>query len=243
MPSAADNLCPTLITALIARVLGCALFIYARLCHATSRYVVSAGAEQTLRKTWDAGLPTAYVFWHDEFLLLSVNAFCKRIQFPTCTTNDTFGGQVVATFWKCVGAPVIRIGTHESRENRLSKTREALATGKRLVIAADYGKPWYRLRPTAIQLADQTGGAVVAMHVAVQRRLVLGRGQQRMTIPLPFNTFTLHLSEPLHEAGLDVGSSTSTLESALWGLRHGHALVTHTASEPLSNAAAMGQRV
>jgi lysophospholipid acyltransferase (LPLAT)-like uncharacterized protein len=203
----------------LAAVAGRVLYAYARVCFATSRYVVTPAADKTLRKTWDAGVPTVYVFWHDEFLLLSLNACCPRIQFPTCVTNDAFGGRLVASFWKSVGADVITIGLRESREARIARTIEALRRGKRLVIAADYGKPWFRPRPTAFQLASAAGGVVVAMHLEGTRDVALRIGSWRLKLPLPFNRYALHLSEPMLAEDGGTSEATSRLAGALWSLR------------------------
>jgi lysophospholipid acyltransferase (LPLAT)-like uncharacterized protein len=204
----------------LAFLLGRLLHAYARLCFATSRYEVTAGAERTLRRTWDAGVPTVYVFWHDEFLILSLNACCRRIQFPSCVTNDSFGGRLVASFWKSAGAEVVTIGLRETREARIARTLEALRAEKRLVIAADYGKPWFRPRPTAVQLASAAGGVVVAMHLAGVRRAALRIGSWRLELPLPFNRYSLHLSEPMRpDGGITPAAITAKLAGALFGLR------------------------
>src|SRR6476620_9703172 len=41
-------------------------------------------------------------------------------------------------------------------------------------IAADYGSPWFAARPTALQMAQATGGVVVPIHIKSTRVLRLG---------------------------------------------------------------------
>jgi hypothetical protein len=156
-----------------------------------------------------------YTFWHDEFLALSLNAFCRRIQFPACVANDAFGGKIVARTWAAHGAPVVEIKRAEARERRIARIHEALLRARRLVIAADYGTPWFKARPTAQRLASATGGYVTAMHLHARHRLVVGYGAWRVHIPTPFNRYTLHLSAPMKAQS----ATPEAIANALWSLR------------------------
>ena len=199
----------------LASMLAGLLRAYGSLCYRTSVFGWTLDAERSLRATWDTGLPTVYTFWHDEFLALSLNAFCRRIQFPACVANDTFGGKVVARVWAAHGAPVVEIKRAEARARRIARIHEALLRARRLVIAADYGSPWFKARPTAQQLASATEGYVTAMHLHARHRLVVGYGDWRVHIPTPFNRYILHLSAPM-AAQL---ATPKAIADALWSLR------------------------
>jgi lysophospholipid acyltransferase (LPLAT)-like uncharacterized protein len=211
------NLAPTarFLWKLAARFLARLLRAYGYFCYRTSHFDWTAEAEQSLRATWDKGLPTVYTFWHDEFLTLSLNAFCRRIQFPACIANDAFGGKVVALAWAAHGAPVVEIKRGEARELRLVRIRNALLEERRLAIAADYGAPWFRARPTAQQLAASSGGYVTAMHLHATRNVVVGFGGWRVRVPTPFNDYVLHLSAPMRAHA----ATPETVSQALWSLR------------------------
>jgi lysophospholipid acyltransferase (LPLAT)-like uncharacterized protein len=198
-----------------ARLLAHLLRAYGYFCYRTSRFDRSAEAELSLRATWDKGLPTVYTFWHDEFLTLSLNAFCRRLQFPACIANDAFGGKVLALAWAAHGAPVVEIKRQEAREVRLARIRDALLEQRRLAIAADYGAPWFKARPTAQQLAASSGGYVTAMHLHATRNVVVGLGGWRVRVPTPFNHYVLHLSAPMQADA----ATPETVGQALWSLR------------------------
>jgi lysophospholipid acyltransferase (LPLAT)-like uncharacterized protein len=210
-----------------ATLLARLLRAYGYFCYCTSRFDRTAAAEQSLRATWDKGLPTIYTFWHDEFLTLSLNAFCRRLQFPACIANDAFGGKVVALAWAAHGAPVVEIKRNEAREVRLARIRNALLEQRRLAIAADYGAPWFKARPTSQQLAASSGGYVTAMHLHAMRNAVVGFGGWRVRVPTPFNHYVLHLSAPMQADA----ATPETVGQALWALRQ-------RAREPVALAAA-----
>src|SRR6476661_10650913 len=85
------------------------LLAYAWLCWRTSRVEIGGDAERVLGETWDRRVPTVFVYWHDEFLLCSLLAYCRRIQYPLCCCNDSFGGKVMAAAWARLGAPIVRL--------------------------------------------------------------------------------------------------------------------------------------
>lgn len=191
------------------------LKLYTHFCYRTSSYEWTLRTEESLRASWDAGLPTVYTFWHDEFLVLSLNAFCARVQFPVCVANDTWGGKVVARIWAAHGAPLVVIGRNESRQRRIDRIQDALLRKRRLVLAADYGKPWFKARHTTQLLATASDGYVVAMHLHCGWRAEVGYGKWRVRLPLPFNRYTLHLSLPMKAPD----ATPEAVGEALWSLR------------------------
>jgi lysophospholipid acyltransferase (LPLAT)-like uncharacterized protein len=203
------------VTQVILHCLASLFRLYTYFCYRTSSYEWTHRAEESLRASWDAALPTIYTFWHDEFLILSLNAFCARVQFPVCVANDSWGGRVVARIWALHGAPVVVIARGESRELRITRIREALVRKRRLVLAADYGKPWFKARNTAQSLAMSSEGSVVAMHLRCDRSAAVGYGKWRVQIPTPFNRYTLHLSRPMRAHA----ATPEAIAAALWSLR------------------------
>jgi lysophospholipid acyltransferase (LPLAT)-like uncharacterized protein len=93
----------------------------------------------------------------------------------------------------------------------------AMQQQRGLAIAADYGKPWYKARPTAFQIAAFREGRVVATRFEPRRPVRLGLGQHRAYFPLPFSEYAMWASEPLTVPSADDGSQG--LAAALDSLR------------------------
>ena len=202
----------------VARGVARATLLHAWLCYRTSRFAISPEAERVLAQTWDRGVPTVYVFWHDEFVLNSLLAYCARLHHPVCAANDRFGGEVSRALWTRCGAPVVSLLRNETREEKLTKLADALGANKRLVLAADYGRPWFRARPTAFRIAKRARGVVVPMHLNARYSIRVRREDHVISLPLPCSEYALHLGDPLSPS-LGESVLTERLEHALFGLR------------------------
>jgi hypothetical protein len=105
-------------------------------------------------------MPTIYILWHDEFKLTLLLGFVKRLQFPLTITNDSFGERVIEATMSRLGAPVSIIPQNANRKKKLEIIRNGLIDSKKLLIAADYGQPWFRVHPTSWKIARSVGGAI-----------------------------------------------------------------------------------
>ncbi len=181
-----------------AFILGTLLYAYLWFCYQTSRVLSTREAEQALAASCDAGIPSAFVFWHDEFLLISLAAFWPRVPMPTIVMGAQFGGRVAARFAELRGTGVEMIHSRrDSRKQRLAQLTTALRDKKWIGIAADYGAPWFAARPTSLQLAHASDGLVVPMHVESSRNLRLGHRGWSVVIPLPFSRVTVKSCTPI----------------------------------------------
>jgi lysophospholipid acyltransferase (LPLAT)-like uncharacterized protein len=197
----------------VASVLGLLGYVYLRFCFRTSRYVVSDEAEAVLKRTWDRDIPTVFACWHDEFLICLLSLLCPRVAKPLFITNDSFGGIFLEVFCRLVGNPCIVIKRGSPLENRIDRLANGLAEHRRLAIAADYGRPWYKARPTADQLAARTDGYVVGMRLEPRRKwkIPLGFAGGVAFLPTPFTSYTLWLSEPHRAGDADLGEKLNAL--------------------------------
>lgn len=213
-------------TSFAARLVAGLVTLAARLCLRTSR--ISIASTDVLARTWDDGVPTVYVYWHDEFVLnvllpLYWRAAAVRDTQPVCGANDTFGGLVI---WSCLsrlGVPLTMLPRRSDRDEKRALLAAAVREHKHLLLAADYGTPWFKARPTAFQIARETGGRVVAMHLRSQRELAIARGRWRLRLPTPFNRYELHLAEVDVDPGLDDATVADALTEQLDALRTGRA--------------------
>lgn len=202
-----------------ATALGVLGYVYLRFCYLTSRFQVTRQAQRSLEAWW-AGLPSVFVCWHDEFLTCLVSIQQPRIRQhkPLFVTNDSFGGQFLETFCRCLGLPRLVMPLRASRGEKLHKLGEGLEDHGALAIAADYGRPWFQAHPTSRTVAAMADGAVVAMSLSARRTWVLRfRDGKRIQLPLPFNTYTLRLSPPQQPSAL---AEASALTEALNALRN-----------------------
>lgn len=201
----------------VARALGCLGFLYVRLCYATSRIRLSDELGDALRQTVECGVPTVFVCWHDEFLLSLLGIQIPCLRDLLFITNDSFGGIFLETVAHCTRTPLLVIRRKDPREGRIEAMLSAMRPRRGLAIAADYGKPWYKARPTAFQIARANHGRVIATRLEPKRPVRLGLGQHRAYFPLPFSEYALRASAPLAVPTVDDGSAR--LAAALDSLR------------------------
>jgi hypothetical protein len=60
---------------------------------------------------------------------------------------------------------------------------------------------------------------VIAMHLAAERGWILRVGRWRVVVPVPFNTFRLHLSIPKPSPESDDFEAAKVIAKDIWALR------------------------
>jgi len=183
---------------LAAGLLGLIGFLYLRLCCATSRFHFTSSADEALRRSLESGIATVFVCWHDEFLISLIGVQQARFSRVSFITNDSFGGVFLETFCRCFGNRHYIIPRRASREERIDGMATELCNNGCLALAADYGKPWYKARPTASQLARRANGCVVPIRIEPKHRLCVKLGDRRAYLPLPFSEYVMWAAAPFH---------------------------------------------
>jgi lysophospholipid acyltransferase (LPLAT)-like uncharacterized protein len=211
-------------TWLFARAIAAMLTGWARFCGRTSRIELPADAAAVLSRTWDGEQPVIYVYWHDEFVLnvllpIHWKASGLRADMPVCGANDAFGGKVIQACLSGLGVPLALMPRRADRAAKLQTLVEALRVHRRLLLAGDYGRPWFKARPTAFQLARATGGVVVSMHLHVDRPWVVSWGGWKMTLPRPFTRYEWRLRLLDADLALEDAALVAPLTAALDSLR------------------------
>ena len=205
---------------MVARVLGWLGYVYMRFCYLSSRVYVTDALDESLKQSWDRGVPTVMVCWHDEFLTSLLTIQTSRLRRVLFITNDSFGGIFLETFCRHLGANVQIIRMKTPRQQRILAMAEGLKAHGAMAIAADYGRPWFKARPTAGELARLTDGLVVACRCEPKRKLRIGWGDHRAYLPLPFNEYAIHAGQPRQPSEL---SPAVTLDDDLDRLRESSA--------------------
>ncbi len=180
----------------VAWSLGVCGFLYVRLCYATSRFHLTKQSQDSLRETLGRDVPVVFVCWHDEFILSLVIMQLDWFRRSLFITNDSFGGKFLESCCRCLGLPIRVIRRKDPRDGRILAMAAGLEAHRSLAIAADYGQPWYKARPTAFQLAKMTNGCVVPMRVEPKPALRLRLGDRHAFFPLPFSRFALVAGQP-----------------------------------------------
>jgi len=209
---------------LFARAVAAGVTAYARFCVRTSRLQRLRETLAGVERTWDASRPAIYVYWHDEFVLnvlLPVHwqAAGASHEMPACGANDAFGGDVIQACLSRLGVPLALLPRRSDRSTKLKTLAKALRVHRRLLLAADYGRPWFRARPTAFQLARETGAVVVAMHLHAKRPWVVSSGGRKLIVPQPFTQYELRLQRLDVDLTLDDDALVTPLNEALDSLR------------------------
>lgn len=171
---------------------------YLLLCFKTSRFEASEIAKKRQKEQWESHRVCCYQFFHDEFLMNGLLAYKKDIVNPLIVCNDTLIGLAIHYFWAMNDAESVILRRCDSKSAKMARLHQALRTHSNLVIAADYGKPWYKVHPTGSLLAKNGSGHIMAIHIHAKRGLCLGSDDHNVRIPLPFNHYILEASDPIN---------------------------------------------
>ncbi len=170
------------------------------------------------------------VGWHDEFLnaplvLLPYLTDARRRRGATAdvtyVTNDTFAGQLIAEAGAGMGATMLTMKSTDDRKTKLRVLEEGFRRTGGLLIAADYGRPWFRARPTAWDLAKNARGCIVAFHIEASPAIAIGSRTHRGYLPVPFAHYRVHLSPPQFPSHAN-GAPMEAVTEWLWALRESH---------------------
>ncbi len=173
---------------------------YTRFCLASSSFVIPDASQRVLSEVWDSPSPSLYVYWHDEFLLnllLSLHWSSQRVRpnMPACVANDALGGEMIRAALAPLDVPLVVLARRESREAKLATLVDGMRRHRQMLLAADYGAPWFHARPTAFQIAEATGATLVAMHLRARRDASISTGgRHRVRLPTPKNAYEVILA-------------------------------------------------
>jgi lysophospholipid acyltransferase (LPLAT)-like uncharacterized protein len=166
----------------LARLLGAALALYARLVTRTARLEGSVGRDQAV-----------IAFWHEYNLVAVVVGLKLRRDLPHASFSTSgFRGVVVTTMLRRAGGTV-RVLPLPAESDRAGSRRLAV----RLAALADQGwspivtpdgpfGPYRVAKPGALIVARASGLPIVPWHIAVRPALRLARRWDRQVVPLPF---------------------------------------------------------
>ncbi len=221
---------PSTLPAVARRLCARGLVGYAEALARTSRISIGQGGDSLPATLWD-GVPTVLVGWHDEFLnvplvLMPYLTDARKRRGATAdvtyVTNDTFAGQFIAEAGTDMGATLLTMKRTDDREAKLRVLEEGFHRTGGLLIAADYGRPWFRARPTAWDLAKNAGGCIVAFHVETSPSIAIGSNAHRGYLPVPFARYRVHFSPPQFPSSASAAPMEAVTEW-LWALRGSHA--------------------
>lgn len=207
-----------------AHAVAAVVTAYARFCARTSHLDRLRETLAAMEQTWDPSKPAVYVYWHDEFILnillpIHWQASGAAHEMPVCGANDVFGGLVIQVCLSRLGVPLALLPRRSDRLTKLKTLTEGLRTHRRLLLAADYGRPWFCARPTAFQLAKETGGVVVAIHLHTDRPWVVSWRGWKLILPRPFARYELRLQRLDSDLTFGDEAPVAALNKALDALR------------------------
>ena len=142
---------------------------YIKICFITSTVKWSDNAQATYQKYWNSRQLICYQFFHDEFLMTCLLGYTPEISSPLIVCNDTFAGLVVRYFWLEMHCQSTVLGVNNSRKKNLLKLNQAAEQEENLVMAADYGRPWYKVHFTGAMICNTFQGLLVGMHIQAAR--------------------------------------------------------------------------
>lgn len=189
------------------------LYGYYRLVLATSRLRIHAdpAAEQLLRQ----GQPLIYVLWHQHvFFIPRLRRYGRR---PLAVlVSGHRDGRIIATTLKLCRLAVVEGSSTRGGSGAYRQLLRLLRAGELVCITPDGPKgPPAQAKPGVIQLARQSGAAMVPIALAASRRRHLG-SWDRTLVPLPFGRVVISLGPPRRwQAEVDAAEQLLELGQAL----------------------------
>jgi hypothetical protein len=142
-----------------------------------------------------------WTFWHNRMVVVPLlYAWYTPHRKGTVLTSASGDGAIIAEVMRCFGLATARGSSSRRGATALMELREALENGRDAAVTPDGPRgPVYKLGPGVVYLAQQTGAAILPIHVEYSRALRL-KSWDRFMIPLPFSAVRIEFAEPIRVA-------------------------------------------
>jgi hypothetical protein len=165
----------------MARTIGRAMALYARLVAATARM----GGDRVNRE------PVVLAFWHEYNLVAAIAALrVRRHQHHVSFSTQTFRGQVMDAMLGALGAGSVPLPPEGDRAGAARLTLDMARLGREgasVVISPDGPLgPYRQAKPGALIVAREAGLGIQPWAVIARPSIRLGRRWDRHVVPLPF---------------------------------------------------------
>jgi lysophospholipid acyltransferase (LPLAT)-like uncharacterized protein len=160
------------------------------------------------------------VFWHGS-LLAAPLALTRFIgQEPASTlTSASRDGAVIASFLSCFGVKSVRGSSSRRAVAALIALKRALKAGDQVFVTPDGPRgPRYTMEPGVVKLSQSSGAPLFPVRFMYSSSWRM-KTWDRLHIPKPFSTVTIHIEEPVRIPskidGNNFESHRKRIESAL----------------------------
>lgn len=158
-----------------------------------------------------------WTFWHNRMLVVPLlPARFMPHRYGSALTSLSTDGAIIAEVMRCFGLGSVRGSSSRRGAAALIGLREVIEQGSDVGVTPDGPRgPVYRLGAGVVYLAQQTGAAILPIHIEYSRAVRL-KSWDRFMIPLPFSRVRVLFAEPLHVAPeADVEAERERIEKAL----------------------------
>ncbi len=153
-------------------------------------------------KDTDFDGPTILFSWHQNTFLTLVLArrarFCRG---AIGLTNDRLASLIVTLSATLFGYRMF-IYTLRNKKNRVEQVTQCFNFGNPLIIMADGGGPFFKLKPGLIKTALESKAKLVPVAFRIEKGLELGKVRKHRW-PLPFSGIHCLIGQPVHCDFLD----------------------------------------
>jgi lysophospholipid acyltransferase (LPLAT)-like uncharacterized protein len=161
--------------------------------------------------------PLIWTFWHNRMFAVPL---LRALRVPHRTgaalTSGSRDGSIVAAVMKAFGQKAVRGSSSRRGAGAVRELAETLENGEDVAISPDGPRgPRYTVGPGVVFLAQQTGAAILPIHIEYSRAVRL-KSWDRFIIPLPFSEVRVICDRLIYaKPGDDAQAMTRNLERML----------------------------
>lgn len=178
------------------QVIGKVAAFCLRCLGATMRYRVDD--PHHVKEGFDGKSAGVWVFWHNGLIAapLSLRKVVKLAPASTLTSASK-DGAVIASFLACFGVRSVRGSSSRRAVASLIALKRALKEGDQIYVTPDGPRgPRYRMEAGVVKLAQSAGVPIYPVRFSYSSSWRT-KTWDRLHIPKPFSTLTLHLEAPI----------------------------------------------
>ncbi|MGA3170876.1 MAG: lysophospholipid acyltransferase family protein [Chthoniobacteraceae bacterium] len=161
--------------------------------------------------------PMIWTFWHNRmFVLPLLRDRYTRHRTGAVLTSPSGDGEIIATVMECFGLKSVRGSSSRQGAAALLALSGTLEAGEDVAVTPDGPRgPRYKLGQGVVYLAQQTGAAILPIHIEYSRAVRL-KSWDRFMIPLPFAKVRITCGDLIFVArGADIEAERARIEQLM----------------------------
>jgi len=143
----------------------------------------------------EEGKAVLYAFWHGkQLMLLNYPLPMPMVQMVSLSKDGDLQNEIL----KLLGFSIVRGSSGKRGQEALYEMTDMILKGCHGALAVDGSRgPYGKVKDGILHLARDTGGVVIPLAAATQRKIVLKKSWDKYEIPLPFSKTVVLEGKPL----------------------------------------------